>query len=758
MDAVLSNSAVTCEPIGLYQDLVETSPVLMWQCDREGRYTYLNPIWEEIFGYKRDEMLGKKFTCFQTPETAARDSVEFERLFSGNLMNGFETTHIGKAGQQIHLVLNAKSVVNADGSVIGIRGTAFDISGMNQTIRMLMERESLYYALFSASPMLLALLRIRDNCIVDVNRKFLRATGWTEKEVIGKYSHDLGVFVDLEERMQPVDVDALPQGGTSKSFEMEFKKKDLTTLPVLASSEIIDIADESCLLISAIDISARKKVEASLTRSEFLMRTAIENLPIIFYMIDREGIFRLAVGAGLNGPGLDHTRLVGQSAFEIYRDLPEITAAFTRALAGERTSFEAEVAGMFFFSICVPVDGWFDGIVVAAMNITERKRTEDALQKFQKLESLGILAGGIAHDFNNLLGAIFGYIDLARDATQEASTRKYLDAIMGSMGRARGLTHQLLTFAKGGAPVRKIISIRSFIQDTVQFALSGSAVSSQFRISDDLWPCDVDKNQIGQVIDNIVINAQQAMPTGGTVDIRAVNLVLQKNEHPILKEGNYVQIVISDSGIGIPPEIQPRIFDPFFTTKSKGHGLGLATSYSILKRHGGTLEVTSRQGEGSAFTIFLPAVKEDLNNRQNTVLRHQGKGTIIVADDEEGMKIMIGQMLETFGYTVVLHADCGTAAQAFLSDNNRVSPVAALIFDLTIPGGIGGLEAASEIRKHNAAIPIIAISGYSDDPVMVTPTAYGFSGSLAKPFRTGQLSKLLNDVICSEQVEAGDSL
>jgi two-component system, cell cycle sensor histidine kinase and response regulator CckA len=234
----------------------------------------------------------------------------------------------------------------------------------------------------------------------------------------------------------------------------------------------------------------------------------------------------------------------------------------------------------------------------------EHIRLETQMQQTQKLESLGVLASGIAHDFNNLMGGIFGYIDLAIAKSKDETVSQYLKKAVATIDRARGLTAQLLTFAKGGAPLQKITPVFPFIRDTVQFALSGANVSCRFNAAEDLWLCNIDTTQIAQLIENLVLNAQQAMPDGGTIDVTACNCHLEGQELPSLTRGDYVRVSIRDYGIGILKESLPRIFDPFYTTKTKGRGLGLATCYSIIHRHGGTIDVESEPGRGSTFHVF----------------------------------------------------------------------------------------------------------------------------------------------------------
>lgn len=377
------------------------------------------------------------------------------------------------------------------------------------------------------------------------------------------------------------------------------------------------------------------------------------------------------------------------------------------------------------------------------VDITRRKKAEEVLVTAQRLESLGILAGGIAHDFNNLLSGIFGSIAVASELSENEEAKTYLSQASGSIDRARGLTTQLLTFAKGGVPVKKIGSLSPFIEETVNFALSGSNVVCNFRISEDLSICEFDRNQIGQVIDNLVINAKQAMNDSGTIEVTAENTTISGNEKNELESGRYVRITVKDSGTGIPKEVLAKIFDPFFTTKSKGAGLGLATSYSIVKRHGGFIEVKSEIRKGSTFTVFLPAANGVIpsENENNNNIGHIGSGMILVMDDQEIIRLTVGRMFETLGYRVVFTEDGASAVEYF--EKNR-SSIEAMMFDLTIPGGMGGLEAVSKIREIDKYVPVFVSSGYADDPVMADPQKYGFTASISKPFTKAELIRVLN--------------
>ncbi len=389
-------------------------------------------------------------------------------------------------------------------------------------------------------------------------------------------------------------------------------------------------------------------------------------------------------------------------------------------------------------------DGKTVGVVLVFRDITEKQRFIEISQNTQKLQSLAVLAGGIAHDFNNLLGGIYGYIDMACEASTHETVNDYLEKTLSTIERARALTGQLLTFAKGGAPIRKRDLLTPFLEETVLFSLSGSNVSSSFDIQKELWRCNYDKNQIAQVVDNLVINAQQAMPFGGVVSVSACNVSLGENEHSLLRGGEYIKISIRDKGVGIPKELRSRIFDPFFTTKSKGHGLGLSTCYSIINRHGGCIDVESEPGEGSVFDVYLPACRENVSDSQKpTAMTHRGRGTILLMDDEEVMREIVTNMLTSLGYTVIAKKDGREAADCVATASKNGWTLSAIIVDLTVPGGMGGKEALGEIRKRNSSVPVFVASGYAEDPVMMQPQEHGFSASICKPFRRSELMGML---------------
>ncbi len=389
-------------------------------------------------------------------------------------------------------------------------------------------------------------------------------------------------------------------------------------------------------------------------------------------------------------------------------------------------------------------------ILYIARDITERKQLQEEMFKAQKLESIGILAGGIAHDFNNILTSIIGNLSLAK---LEVDSKNKLDNILTkiekSSQQAQNLTQQLLTFARGGVPLKKVISLINLIKNSTLFALRGSNVSGEFLISDHLWPVDVDEGQINQVINNLIINADQAMPGGGVIKVGAENIVIDATQTILIKKGKYVKITIEDHGIGISEDHLQKIFDPYFTTKQKGSGLGLAITYSIIKRHDGYITLESQIGVGTTFHIFLPASKKKLFAKevQKKKSLQVGKGKVLVMDDEESVRDVAGEMLRRIGCTVELAKNGREASEFFMEAKNSGIPFDIVILDLTVPGSLGGEETIKELIKIDPKAKVIVSSGYSDDPVLSNFRKYGFSGMISKPYRIQELSKVINEVL-----------
>jgi CheY-like chemotaxis protein len=356
-----------------------------------------------------------------------------------------------------------------------------------------------------------------------------------------------------------------------------------------------------------------------------------------------------------------------------------------------------------------------------------------------------VLAGGLAHDFNNLLTSIMGNINLARNfPSPQVKALERLNEAERAALRAQDLTQQLLTFSKGGAPVKSASSIGELVTETARFVTTGSHVRCEFNIPDDIWTCDVDAGQISRVVHNIVVNAEHAMPDGGTIRITCCNVVVGGGDSVPLASGDYVKISIADTGVGIQPEMIGRIFDPYFSTKQKGSGLGLAASYSIVKKHDGQISVHSVPGVGTTFDIYLPADRRAAAPGRHDELQHsRGKGRVLVMDDEELVRGVAVEMIKQLGYDVDYASDGSEAVERYKAGMLGGSRYDVVIMDLSVPRGMGGKDAVEKLREIDPNVRAIVSSGYSNDPIMAEFGKYGFSGVVAKPYRIHDLGRAI---------------
>jgi signal transduction histidine kinase/sensor domain CHASE-containing protein/CheY-like chemotaxis protein/PAS domain-containing protein len=505
------------------------------------------------------------------------------------------------------------------------------------------------------------------------------------------------------------------------------------------------------------DIEERRKVEAELRKEENIRRMTFEAIPDMISVIDTD--FRIIHSNW--GAGYDYVpkelRDKQLRCFDLFypgqgkRCEPcHVYEAFNTGKPIFKESINSHIGNVEIRAYPIfDESGEISMVAEHIRNITDRKKLEEELMKAQKLESLGVLAGGIAHDFNNLLTGIMGNISLARmlAAPESKITGRLEEAEKASL-RAKDLTQQLLTFSRGGAPVKKSVSIKQLLLDSVAFSLRGSNVKSGFSIPEDIWPVDVDAGQMSQVLNNLVINADQAMPDGGIITVRAENVEIGPDIHIPLSEGRYVKISVEDQGIGIPETNLDRIFDPYFTTKTKGSGLGLATVYSIIRNHGGLITVETRAGSGTIFHLYIPASDISPQQFDDMVSKpHHGKGKILVMDDEDIILEVAGEILCNLGYEVEICVNGTEAISMYEQAFHLGEPYAAVLMDLTIPGGVGGKETIELLMEIDPQVKGIVSSGYSNDPVMAHFDEYGFRGVVSKPYNAEELGRTLNMVI-----------
>ncbi len=390
------------------------------------------------------------------------------------------------------------------------------------------------------------------------------------------------------------------------------------------------------------------------------------------------------------------------------------------------------------------------GVVLVSRDVTLENRLAVELEKTRKLEAIGLLAGGLSHDFNNILTGIVGAFGLAK-LKLESDHPVYELMETGEKVAMQGarVTKQLLTFAKGGAPVKEIGSVYDVIKESCDMSIIGSSVVCRIDRVGKLWNTEIDKGQISQVIQNLVLNASQAMPEGGTVEVLCENHSHrpENSDDILLAAGDYIKVTVSDHGIGIPAEVISKVFDPYFSTKEKGNGLGLAVCHSIIKRHKGHIECKSESGNGATFTFYLPASAVKTTKETDITEFECGKGRILIMDDEAFILDVAASMLNLLGFEVDVVRDGNEAVQKYQQALQTTERYAAVIMDLTIPGGMGGREAAGKILAMDKDAVLVVSSGYSSDPVMAEYQKYGFRAAVAKPFNMEALRRAMVAVL-----------
>ncbi len=511
------------------------------------------------------------------------------------------------------------------------------------------------------------------------------------------------------------------------------------------------------------DISKRVQSEQALRESEEKYRTLFENATDLIQAVQPDGRLLYVNSAWMKTFGYTQNDLdTGLSIFDIISpDCQEhCQTTFQKVVSSPGvqhidTCFVAKDGSSILIegnACCKFQDGKAVVTQCIFRDVTEKKKMEAELLRTQKLESIGIFAGGIAHDFNNLLTAILGNISLARvNSKPEDAIFKNLEETEKAILQAKNLTQQLLTFSKGGAPIKTTTTITELIKDSSSFTMRGTNVKCEYQLSEDLWPIEVDKGQLSQVIQNLVINACHAMADGGALRITAANLVLSEHDVPQLKSGKYVHLSFNDQGEGIAKENLLKIFDPYFSSKKTGSGLGLAVAYSIIKKHDGLITVDSKIGKGSTFSIYLPAT-EKRATAQETVkkISTTATGKVLVMDDEEIIREVITKMLQHLGHEVDTAQDGASTIELYFKAKKEGKPFDVVLMDLTIPGGMGGKETIEKIRALDPHIKAVVSSGYANDPIMANFKDYGFIGVVPKPYQIEELGKII-----SEAVQAG---
>jgi two-component system, cell cycle sensor histidine kinase and response regulator CckA len=747
--------------IDRYKLILDFATEGFWDWDLKADRAYLSPRYCEMIGYSPGD------TVFDTaflkkiiyPDDQQRVFQVIEEYFQGKRNTSVvEHRMITKDGT-VRWMETRGNVVEYDekGTPSRMVGTIVDI-----TERKLAEMERGQYFNFFTTSLELMCIAGLDGFFKKTNPSFSRTLGYSEQELLAK---PLIEFIHPDDRQATGDEIARQLNGAivTAFFENRYLCKDGKYRWLSWNAYYDD--DKKLIFGIARDITEQKRVAEEISHSQKLLSSIIDNAPYAVFVKEVNNDFRIVLWNKSSETifGIPAAAVLGKSSGDVMpQEQAKAYLADDRFVVSNRTALDIpEEPGthrgkgkILLHTRKIPL---FDNndkvshIVVICEDITEHSLMQAELLKSQKLESLGVLAGGIAHDFNNILTGILGNISYARKLLDESQKpSKILQAAENASYRASDLASQLLTFAKGSQPIIKFLSVKNLIEASASFVLRGSNVSSTTDIPDSIHAIKADEGQINQVLSNILINATQAMPEGGTILIRAENITID-SVNMMLPSGEYIKLSISDTGTGISEEDQKKIFDPYFTTKKGGNGLGLAMAYSIIKKHGGHISVHSVIGKGSTFEILLPASHEKVTYvERGTVSMELGTEhdkTVLVMDDEEIIRDLASMILTDLGYRVKVCANGEEALELYKSGLKLGSPFSAVIMDLTIPGGMGGKEAAQHIIKIDPDAKLIVSSGYSTDPIMAEYTDFGFKATLLKPYSIEEIMKTLDSVL-----------
>ena len=728
--------------------------------DINTRITLMNPIAEELTGWTMDEAKGKPldevFPIINAVTLIKVDNPVKKVLEKGKI--------IGLANHTLLLSRNGKKYHIAD-SAAPIQDARNEISGVIMVFRNVTREYKLQEELKKSQNQFKAFMDSFPGCafIKDENLNLIFANSFMEKKFNARKwtgKHPSQLFPkETAEIIIAHDKKALSQG--SCQIEEGLTDKDGNTGHYLTRKFSIPLPDGTKLLGGiALDITERKMTEEALRRSENKYRRLINTTSEGFWLIDSEHKTIDMNQALCNMLGYSREEMMGRSPLDFVaaENHTIFKQQFNKAGTTLHRTYEVSLIkknGSRFpalFNATTVTDTKEMGSFAFVTDITQQKIAEKELEKIEKLKSIGTLAGGIAHDFNNILMGLYGNIALAREElSREHPAFKALKEAENSMNRAVRLTNQLLTFSKGGNPVKEDINMGSLVKETIDFDLSGSAVQPLFDLPGDLRPVKADKGQLQQVFSNLAINAVQAMPDGGTLSVTLKNMDVTPQAIPGPRPGRYVKVIIKDEGIGIDPDHLDRIFDPYFTTKQKGSGLGLATVHSIIHKHDGWVGVESKPGSGTIFTLYIPAADAPLPRKTDEVETprpgEKMSARILIMDDEEAICDVVTSMLDKIGFSAGSAPGGKEAVEMYRQAMDDGDPFDLVIMDLTIPGGVGGKEAVKDILALDPLARVVVSSGYADDPVMANYADYGFKGIMEKPYTMNCLNKTLTRVL-----------
>jgi two-component system cell cycle sensor histidine kinase/response regulator CckA len=751
----------------MLQAMIDTEPECVKLLDAEARVIMMNRAGLAMIEVDDLEQVKGKCVC---PLIASEYWDSFmdltRRVFegeSGTLV--FEIA--GAKGRHLWLETHAVPFRNEKNEIVALLGVTRDITVQRQAEEALIQSRERYRTLYDETPILMHSID-RNGRLVDVNNHWLRVMGYERDEVLGRNVTDFYTEASRQYALNVIQP-AFFRDGSCTDISFQFVKKNGELIDVLLSATGERDAEGTVICSRGViqDVTKQKRTEETVRQSEQLFRSIIDTVDEGFILLDREFRILTANRSYCEQYGVTETEIIGRHCYEIshHRSTPcyendeecaikrvyetgkPCTAMHTHEdKDGNIRHIEARGFPL------VNTRGEITSSIEVIHDITDRYRLEAEQLKAQKMEAIGTLAGGIAHDFNNLLQGVFGFLSLAKmDIDSRDEALGALEQAEKALVLSKQLAMQLLTFAKGGKPVKQPVSLERVIKDSTKFALSGSRCKWHVHFEEGLWLSEADQGQIGQVIQNIVLNANQAMPKGGRIEIIAKNVTLPDPGLALnLPPGKYISIVISDNGPGIAAQHLSKIFDPYFTTKQMGSGLGLATSYSIIKNHDGVLEVTSEPGKGTCFSIYLPASElpvETKGPEPQPAVSEKTRGKILVMDDDELIRNVAGQMIRSFGHEVAFAEHGKEAVSKYRQAMEQGDPFDVVILDLTIRGGMGGYETIRELLEIDPKVKAVVSSGYSNDTVLSDFKTHGFVACLNKPYALKNLQEMLQGLL-----------
>ena len=738
----------------------------------EGNIQTVNQSTLDLLGYEIDDLVGEPVgKIFEGTEgknitkNAINHKSEIEALIEQRFIKNIEKSYLGKGGRLIPVLFSASAMFDDDGNIIGIVCVASDITARKQAEAALSISETNYRHLFNSEPDAIIIVDAETKRIVDVNPAALKLYGYGYDEICELQAVALSAEPEKSASHIRQVLSENSTEGPREIVKRMHKKKDGTLFPVEIGHGFYTRDGRKMICAVMRDISKRKQIEDELASEKERLAVTLRSIGDGVISTDIHGKINSINKVAEQLTGWKEKDAIGRPLTEIFHIINE----FDRKRCEDPVHKVIETGGIVGLAnntLLISKDGKehviadsgapirdieneIIGAVLVFRDITEKRKIEAELVNAQKLESLGILAGGIAHDFNNFLTAIIGNLSLARlDSKPGDRVVVLLNEMEKASLQAKDLTQQLLTFSKGGEPVKKLVDLAELVKNSAGFSLRGSNVRCDFKISDDLLGAEVDEGQIGQVINNLVLNADQAMPDGGILEICSENITLTADNPYSLLAGPYIKTSIRDHGVGIGPDHLHKVFDPYFTTKQKGSGLGLTVAYSIVDKHNGRMTVESELGHGTTFTMYLPASEKPTTNQDYEKDRlFFGKGKILVMDDEEFIRDLAIQMLSKIEYDVSVAHDGDETIEMYRQAQKSGEPFDIVIMDLTIPGGMGGKETIRKLRELDPKVKALVSSGYSNDPIMSNFRDYGFQGVVKKPYRIQEMSDALRSVL-----------